>query len=188
MGNPPIARHDSDTMTREERDVPVMSGLDAIISCCRQELWQYVLLPSISAVQITVETSSAFLTCFCEARDADQQIACYTRFSVKAPPGRRAAVAEFVHRANWNLAIGCFEFNQETGEVRFRTSLDLDQESLAPQLIRPLIRHALFTADHYHDGFLRVAVAGVEPADAIEQLELYTVDDVVHAASMSLDA
>src|SRR5262249_31575583 len=110
----------------EERDVPMMRGIDAIITCCRHELWQYVSLPHIPAVQITVETRSAFLTCFCEARDADKQVVCYTRYSAKPPPGRRAAVAEFVHRANWNLAVGCFEFNPETGEVRFRTSLDLD--------------------------------------------------------------
>jgi len=168
--------------------VPMRHSLDAIISCCCQELWQYVLLPHIPAVQITVETSSAFLVCFCEARDADRQVVCYTRYSVKAPPGRRAAAAEFVHRANWNLAVGCFEFNPESGEVRFRTSLDLDQESPTPELIRPLIRHALFTANHYHDGFLQVVVACAAPAEAIEQLQLYTVEDVMHEASRSLEA
>jgi len=168
--------------------VPMTRSIDAIILCCCQELWPYVVLPGVPAAQITVETSSGFLTCFCEARETDRQVVCYTRYSVKAPPGRRAAVAEFVHRANWNLAIGCFEFNPESGEVRFRTSLDLDQESLTPELIRPLIRHALFTAEHYHGGFLQVAVACVAPAEAIEPLELNAIEDVVSRASRSLES
>lgn len=66
--------------------------------------------------------------------------------------GRRAAMAEFLTRANWNLPIGNFEMSFDSGEIRFRTSVDVEDTMLDPALLDTLVTANLAVMDHYLPG------------------------------------
>jgi hypothetical protein len=56
---------------------------------------------------------------------------------VSAPPDRRTDTAVLLNKINWKLGVGNFEMDPSDGEVRFRTSVDLEH---APEAARALMK------------------------------------------------
>lgn len=92
---------------------------------------------------------------------------------VVVPAERRAAMGELLHRLNYDLRVGSFEFGYDEGEVRFNLTILLPDAS--SDLSAGSLRHWLSIAVHTLDGFcpaiLRVAFSNVSPAHAHEQSE-----------------
>lgn len=53
----------------------------------------------------------------------------------RAPPERRAAVAHFIARVNFELIVGTFSVDWRTGAVRLRSAVDLRGQPLTEALI-----------------------------------------------------
>ena len=47
-------------------------------------------------------------TCYAQTREDDQQFLFYALCPIRAPDKKRAAVAEFITRANYGMVIGNF--------------------------------------------------------------------------------
>jgi hypothetical protein len=82
----------------------------------------------------------------------------------------RAAVGELCNRANFGLAIGNFELDVDGGEVRFRTSIDVEGATPTPELVRNAVVANVLTMDRYVPALLAV-LEGTAPADAVEDVE-----------------
>ena len=102
--------------------------------------------------------------------DEDERIVFISAFPAVIDEDRRAAVGEYCHRANFGLAIGNFELDHDGGEVRFRTSLDVEGATPSEALVRNLVVANVLTMDRYVPGLLAV-LDGTEPADAVEDVE-----------------
>ncbi len=89
---------------------------------------------------------------------------------VTAPTERRSAVAEFITRANHGLHIGNFELDYDSGEIRYKTSIDVEGDQLSEALVRQLVMTNVSTMDRYLPGLKEVA-AEVDPAVAIADIE-----------------
>ena len=95
------------------------------------------------------------------------------------PPERRAAVGEFLHRANAGLLLGGFQYDWDEGEIRYVTSLDLSGVDLAPLLVQHDLERALkqivyvniSTVDQYLPGLMGVIYAGLGPQTALDLAE-----------------
>ena len=94
-------------------------------------------------------------------------------FAAPPPPvvEDRSAVAEYLTRANYGLRIGNFELDYADGEVRYKSSLDFEGQTLTAELIRNAIYPAVHTMDRYLPGLLRVTFGGATPHEAIEEVE-----------------
>lgn len=92
---------------------------------------------------------------------------------VAMPAERRAAVGELLHRLNYDLRIGAFEFCYDDGEVRFHVSVLLPSKNY--NLPARSLLHWLAVAVHSLDGFsptiIKVAGTKISPAHAHEQSE-----------------
>ena len=89
----------------------------------------------------------------------------------EVPAGRRAAAAELVTRANWGLALGAFELSYATGELNFRTGIDLEGLEPAPLHFRHLVHQNIVTFDRYLPAIRAVAAGTAEPAATIAAVE-----------------
>ena len=78
----------------------------------------------------------------------------YVIAPVKAPEEVRAAVAEYITRANYGLRIGNFEMDYTDGEVRYKSSLDFEGGGTYGTLIKNTIYPAVQTMDFYLPGLL----------------------------------
>jgi hypothetical protein len=151
----------------------------------REEKWKYVELPDAPSVLLTVETSHGYLTCYGEADEAHDRVLFHTRYGVKVPVHRRIEVAEYLTRANWNLIAGNFDFDFDTGTVRFRTASA--GCPITSQVIRSLVLSNLEAADTYLPGFLAVSAGTLSPRKAIELTELIPLEEVLAQANEDLN-
>lgn len=109
--------------------------------------------------------------CFAQAREEQQQTVFYSVCSINAPDTRRAATAEFITRANYGLIIGNFELDYDDGEVRFKTSIDVEGDSLSENLMRHIVYANVLTMDRYLPGLMKVFYGNDEPEDVIREIE-----------------
>jgi hypothetical protein len=95
----------------------------------------------------------------------------YVFFSAKAKKARRAEVAEFVTRANWDLGDGNFEMDLDSGEVRLKVALDYTGTILSPLLLRNIILDAMDVTEIYSDALAQVMAGKASAKDALAAAE-----------------
>ena len=111
------------------------------------------------------------LRCYAQIRSDLEQFLFYVIAPVKAPDAVKAHVAEYITRANYGLRIGNFEMDYGDGEIRYKSSLDFEGETLTPQLIKNIMYPAVHTMDFYLPGLLNVMYGSKTPTEAIHDIE-----------------
>ena len=69
-------------------------------------------------------------TCMAVAIEEHDQMLFYSVCPVTAPEENRSTIGEFLHRANKGLHVGNFELDYNDGEIRFKTSVDVEGTEL----------------------------------------------------------
>lgn len=117
------------------------------------------------------EGKNGELRCYAQIRVDLEQFVFYAVTTVKVPENARAAVAEFLTRANYGMRIGNFEMDYSDGEVRYKSSLDFEGETLSPNLLKNAIYPAVQVMDRYVPGLMGVAFGGKSPKLAVAEIE-----------------
>jgi hypothetical protein len=94
-------------------------------------------------------------------------VAVYSRAPLAVPASHRAAVAELIVRSNWESVVGSLELDYADGEIRFRTSVDVEDVALSQQLLVNLVRDNVIGLDEVLPALRAVAAGQAEPADAL---------------------
>ena len=114
---------------------------------------------------------NGLLTCYAQIRIDAEQLICYAQAPIKVPEDRRPEVAEYLTRANYGMYIGNFEMDFNDGEVRFKSSMDFEDEALSHNLIRNTIYPSVRLMDTYLPGLMKVVYGGVDARTAVEEIE-----------------
>jgi hypothetical protein len=69
------------------------------------------------------------------------------------------------------MIIGNFEMDYSDGEIRYKTSVDIEDVDLSEPLLRHMIYANVLTMDKYFPGLMRVLYGGISPVVAIEEVE-----------------
>jgi len=84
---------------------------------------------------------------------------------------KRTLVAELLTRINYGLKIGNFEIDLDDGEVRYKTSIMLEDESWTREIIRPVVFYNLSMMDQYWVALQSVVEGRYAPDKALELVE-----------------
>jgi len=85
------------------------------------------LLKADSAVlSMEYEGENGRWPCYAQAHGDQDRYVFYSVIPVTAPEDRRIAVAELLTRANYGMLIGNFELDLDDGEIRYKTSIDME--------------------------------------------------------------
>ena len=133
--------------------------------------WPVFVLGDAQALQINFQGTNGSWTCYAQARDETSQMVFYSVCPVTAPEAKRAQVAEYITRANYGLVVGNFEMDYDDGEVRYKTSIDVEGTELTTELIRPLVYANVWTMDRYLPGIMAVAFGGAAAGAALKMIE-----------------
>jgi len=95
----------------------------------------------------------------------------YTLCPLVVPEPDRPRMADFVARANYGLPIGNFELDLRDGEIRFKTSMDVEDAQVTEALLRPLVYANTHTMDRYMPGIVQVLYQGGDPAAVVEAID-----------------
>lgn len=145
--------------------------LTAIADFLKEDDWPYNLVEGRTAYKTGFEGKNGQFTCYAQEREEQEQFVFYSIYPVRTPQSKLNVVAEFITRANYGMIVGNFELDYTDGEIRYKTSIDLEDV----RSIKALVRHAIYanvlTMDKYFPGLMRVLYAGIEPAVAIDEVE-----------------
>jgi hypothetical protein len=135
--------------------------------------WPFIVDPDDTVLQLEHAGQQGKWLCYAHAREAQQQLAFYSIYPDLIPSEQRSAVAEVLTRANYGLIIGNFELDLGDGEVRYKTSVDVEGTRLTIPLIRQVVNLNVATMDRYWPA-IQDALAGVAPAEALRRVEAAT--------------
>ncbi|MBN1202341.1 MAG: YbjN domain-containing protein [Anaerolineae bacterium] len=109
--------------------------------------------------------------CYAQAREEQQQFVFYSVNQTNTPENKRSAVAEFITRANYGMIMGNFELDFRDGEVRYKTSIDVEGDEISQALIRNMVYANVTLFDRYLPGLMTVIYGGATPEEAIQSVE-----------------
>jgi len=88
-----------------------------------------------------------------------------------APREKLALVAEFLLGVNFKLKIGSFMLDFGSGETIFRTTVELTNDHVEPEVIDRMISRTIFAVDTFTPGLLALIYSDITPAQAIKIAE-----------------
>ena len=124
-----------------------------------------------TTLKIDIDGKVANSVVLIKALEEIGQLVIYSIAANKAPELRRNAVQEFLTRANFGLRIGNFEFDLDTGEIRFKTSLQFAGETLVPEMIEQCLLINVLTMEKYLPGILQMIFTDSSAETVIASIE-----------------
>lgn len=145
--------------------------LDAVMSFFREDEWYFEQVAGKPILRMGFRGKNGTWHCYAQAREEQQQFVFYSVLDTNVPEDRRLAMADFLTRANYGLIIGNFEMDFRDGEVRYKTSIDVEGDQLSSPLIKQMVYINVLMMDRYLPGIMSVAYGGGDPARAIAAIE-----------------
>lgn len=147
-----------------------MRILKALEEFFGEDDWAYSRVENRPILRMGFQGKSGNWTCYAQSREEDDQFLFYAICPLAIPESRRSALCEYITRANYGMIIGNFEMDLDDGEVRFKSSLDIQGVELTPDLIRNAAYPACLMLDKYLPGVVAI-LGGVSAKDAIDDVE-----------------
>lgn len=165
-----MKRQDDNPNSRPENQNG-LQAFDLLTNFLDQDEWFPRRIDGKYAYSMSYTGKNGDLRCYAIVRVDLEEFLFYAVAPIKVPDEVRPAVAEYITRANYGLRIGNFELDYSDGEVRYKSSIDFEGQSLTADLLRNAIYPAVHTMDRYLTGLLRVSFGGATPHEAIGEVE-----------------
>jgi hypothetical protein len=144
---------------------------DAMEAFFKEDEWPYSQVQDKPALSMGFSGKNGSWTCFARAEEEKEIFLFYSYAPVKAPEDKRPLIADFMTRANYGMYIGNFELDFNDGEIRYKTSIDVEGDRLSSPLIKRLVYANVGVMDKYLPGIMSVIYGGASPTEAIAQVE-----------------
>lgn len=135
-----------------------------------QDGWEFEQLKDQSMLRLMAQGKTDKWTCYAQA-NAQRQFLFYSICPIAIPKPKRSKLAEFITRANYGMTIGNFELDYTDGEIRYKTSIDVEGEKLTSALIKRLVYTNVAMMDEYLPGIRAMIEEGLGAEAAIQATE-----------------
>ena len=144
---------------------------DSVIVFLQEDEWRYEEIPGEAAIRFGFTGHNARFECFGRVNEDHEIFVFYTVIPLRVPEAQRLPVAELIARINYGLNVGNFEMDINDGEIRYKTSIDVEGGELTPRMVETLLSVNISTTDRYFPSFTDVMYAGLTPAEAVGRIE-----------------
>ena len=146
-----------------ERDL-----FERFVRFLREDGWAVERHEDEPALRVGFRGENGEWECYGEVRGST--ILFYSASPVEAPLGRIREACELVTRANWGLPLGNFELDLDSGEIVFKTSVNVERVDVDPLLVKHLVYANVVAMDRYLPAIRRV-LDGASPHEAVAEAE-----------------
>ncbi|MDZ4670901.1 MAG: YbjN domain-containing protein [Phototrophicales bacterium] len=144
---------------------------EAIVRFFKDDDWNFYEMDDAPVLTMTFSGKNGRWTCYAQAREAQEQFVFYSVCPINAPKEKLAEVVEFITRANYGMIVGNFELDYNDGEIRYKTSIDIEGTDFPPVLVKQVVYANVVVVDRYLSGLMRVIYGDVAPVDEIAKIE-----------------
>ncbi len=155
-----------------------LSLMETVQQFFQEDQWNYQVIEHKSAIRAGYHGERGTWVCYAQVDEENQRFLFYAGMGLNIPPNRRAEVAEYLMRVNWQTAVGSFEMDFDTGSVRCKTSVETALGEMTVELVRKLAYINLRLIDYYFSGVLSVVHGGLSPEAALARVEAQAVEQV----------
>lgn len=99
---------------------------DSVVAFLQEDDWRYEEIPGELAIRFSFSGKSARYECFGQANEDHEIFVFYSIVPIRVAEEQRQIVAELLARINYGLNIGNFELDMTDGEIRYKTSIDVE--------------------------------------------------------------
>lgn len=145
--------------------------LEIIAQFFKEDDWRFERIEGKPILRTGFKGKNVTLRLISQANEEKCLANFYSVLDLSIPEDNRLAVAEYLTRANYGLNIGNFELDFSDGEVRYKTSIDVEGGQLTTTMVKNLVYNNVLTMDKYYSGIMSVVYGNVSPADAIAKIE-----------------
>lgn len=142
-----------------------------LIDFMEEEAWKYEILEGETVLRFHFKGTAGRLLCYADVEEEKHWLIFYSYLPVNTPPEKLATMAEFITRANRGMRIGNFELDFEDGEIRYKTSIDIEGGELINKMIDNLLRANLSTMNRYFSGMMELIYSDKTPKELISRIE-----------------
>lgn len=121
--------------------------------------WEFIQIES-GLLQLAFEGENGRWRCYARIYEAEKQFIFYSIFPIAVPEEDRMLMAEFLTKANYGMILGNFELDFMDGELRYKTSIDVEGDRLTLALVRSLVYANVTIMDRYLPGIVAVLEGG----------------------------
>ncbi|HEY9830618.1 MAG TPA: YbjN domain-containing protein [Stenomitos sp.] len=144
---------------------------EAVTNFFEEDEWNFLEIENGRVLRLDITLENSDYTCYAFIDEEEHIFRFYSICPVKVPLKQRLLLAEFLTRVNYGLRIGNFEMDFEDGDIRYKTSIDVEGERLTPPFVKHLVYNNLSVMDNYLPGIMKVIYGGMSPEDAIAEIE-----------------
>ena len=145
--------------------------LDALKEFFSEDEWEYAVMEGKSVLRMGFSGDNGNWICYAQTREAQNQFMFYSLCPLNVPARKLQDMAEFLTRANYGIIVGNFELDYDDGEIRYKTSIDVEDAELSSMHIRHLVYANVTTLDRYLPGIMAVLAGSRTPREAIEDID-----------------
>ncbi|MCD6499170.1 MAG: YbjN domain-containing protein [Deltaproteobacteria bacterium] len=133
--------------------------------------WNIEQIADSSAFAMWFGGKNGTWACLARVSDGRNLFAFYSIFTTNVPEERRTAVADLLTRINYGLPLGNFELDFADGEIRFKTSIDIQGGTLTFDMWKTVVYVNVFTMDMYFPALTKVVEGTTTPEQALADIE-----------------
>jgi hypothetical protein len=152
--------------------------LDVVLRFFVEEQWNFKKIDQKPVIRAGFRGEHGTWVCYATVEEDHRRILFHSYMGMNIPFEYRAQVVEYLNRVNYCLALGNFEMDMETGDVRFRTSLEAPEGDLGLAFIRAMAYGNVHTMDHYFPGIVAVMNSGLSPEAALARVEAQSEEGI----------
>lgn len=153
-------------------DIPANPTIfEAMVNFFTEDDWGYAKTKGEPSLRLLFEGKNGKWTCYAKAREKERQFLFYSICPLTVPKNKRKTLAEFITRANSGMVIGNFELNFDSGEICYKTSLEVERDFLSFSLLKSLVYPNVKMMDKYLPGIQSLISEKITPESAIQLIE-----------------
>ena len=145
--------------------------LDTVKVFFETDHWSFFQIPDQPLFFVQFQGENGRWKGLAQADDEHAQFVFYSISPIEIPEKYIAGVAEFLTRANFGMLIGNFEIDLEDGQIRFKTSIDVEGSRLDTAMVKRLVYTNVLTMDKYLPGIKSIIQDDAGPQETIARIE-----------------
>jgi hypothetical protein len=154
-----------------ETDAYEQTVLDVVFRFLHEEQWNYQQIEGKPVIRAGFHGEHGTWVCFLRVDSGTHRLIFHSLLGMDIGPQYRAQVVEYITRVNHALALGNFEMDFDSGDVRFKTSVETPENELSVAMVRALAYANVLAIDHYFPGVMAVIHGGMSPVGALARIE-----------------
>lgn len=141
----------------------------------------------IHSLRLPVQGKNTEWTCLIRVFEKTERILVYSILPTPVADSERPQLALMLTQINYGLILGNFELDLQDGEIRYKTSIDVEGMTLNNTILRNLLYGNFFSMDLYYHALMQAIdgsndlqrlIQQAEHPDEISGFDL--VDEIVH--------